>query len=120
MRAWILYLHDIIEAISTIHEFISGMDIDDFHRDKKTMSAVRDQIMIIGEAVNHLPMEILEKYPDVPWRDIVGMRNVLIHSYFRTDPEMLYLVATERLSSLEPIVKAMDREYLNEAEKSEE
>ena len=70
--------------------------------------------MIIGEAVNHIPSEILEKYPDVPWRDIIGMRNVLIHSYFRTDPDMLYLVATERLSSLEPIVKAMVCEYLNE------
>jgi len=75
MRNWVLYLHDINEAISTIHEFIAGMTLEEFSRDKKTMSAVRDQIMIIGEAVNHLPDEILSGYPQVPWRDIVGMRT---------------------------------------------
>ena len=107
MRNWVLYLHDINDAISTIDEFIAGMALEDFSRDKKTMSAVRDQIMIIGEAVNHLPDEILSQYPQIPWRDIVGMRNVLVHSYFRTDPELLFLVATERLASLTPIITGM-------------
>ncbi len=106
-----MYLHDIDDAISTIEEFIAGMDLEEFSRDKKTLSAVRDQIMIIGEAVNHIPDEILAKYPFVPWREIVGMRNVLIHSYFRTDPELLFLVATERLSSLSPIINKMCEMY---------
>ncbi|WP_319539131.1 DUF86 domain-containing protein [uncultured Methanospirillum sp.] len=111
MRNWVLYLHDINEAISTIHEFIAGMTLEEFSLDKKTMSAVRDQIMIIGEAVNHLPDEILSEYPQVPWRDIVGMRNVLVHSYFRTDPELLFLVATERLASLSMVITGMIKEY---------
>lgn len=111
MRYWVLYLHDILEAIKSIDEFITGMALEDFSRDKKTMSAVRDQIMIIGEAVNHLPDEVLSDYPQVPWRDIVGMRNVLVHSYFRTDPELLFLVATERLSSLAPIITGMIDRY---------
>lgn len=111
MRNWVLYLHDINEAISMIHEFIAGMTLEDFSRDKKTMSAVRDQIMIIGEAVNHLPGEILSRYPHIPWRDIVGMRNVLVHSYFRTDPELLFLVATERLASLSRVISGMIEKY---------
>ena len=57
MRSWILYLHDINEAISLISEFIDDLTLEEFSHDKKTMSAVRDQIMIIGEAVNHLPMK---------------------------------------------------------------
>jgi uncharacterized protein with HEPN domain len=111
MRSWILYLHDINEAISLISEFIDDLTLEEFSHDKKTMSAVRDQIMIIGEAVNHLPNEILSEYPDIPWRDIVGMRNVLVHSYFRTDPELLFLVATERLVSLSPIIISMISKY---------
>ena len=111
MRNWILYLYDINDAISSIDEFIAGMTLEEFSRDKKTISAVRDQIMIIGEAVNHLPDEILSEYPQVPWRDIVGMRNVLVHSYFRTDPELLFLVATERLKSLILIISAMIKKY---------
>lgn len=111
MRAWVLFLHDILEAISMIDEFIAGMTIEEFSRDKKTISAVRDQIMIIGEAVHHLPEEILCEYPQVPWRDIVGMRNVLVHSYFRTDPELLFLVATERLASLSPVITGMIEKY---------
>lgn len=110
MRNWVPYLHDIKEAIGTIDVFITGIALDEFSEDK-TISAVRDQIMIIGEAVNHLPHEVFTEYPDIPWRDIVGMRNVLVHSYFRTDPELLYLVATERLSSLTPIITGMIGRY---------
>lgn len=105
------FLHDINEAISAIDEFIADMALEEFSRGKKTMSAVRDQIMIIGEAVNHVPGEILSEYTEVPWRDIVGMRNVLVHSYFRTDPELLFLVANDRLGSLSPIIKNMISKY---------
>ncbi len=111
MRTWVLFLYDIDEAISSIDEFIAGMTIEEFSRDKKTISAVRDQIMIIGEAVHHIPDEILTEYPQIPWRDIVGMRNVLVHSYFRTDPELLFMVATERLATLSPVISGMIAKY---------
>ena len=114
MRDWILYLYDIKDAITSIQDFISGMDFEEFKTDKKTMSAVRDQIMIIGEAAGHLPPEIISNYPEIPWRDIVGMRNVLIHSYFRTDPELLFLAASERINSLEPVIDKIFKEYSRE------
>lgn len=107
MRTWVLFLYDIDEDISSIDEFIAGMTIEEFSRDKKTIRAVRDQIMIIGEAVHHIPDEILTEYPQIPWRDFVGMRNVLVHSYFRTDPELLFMVATERLATLSPVISGM-------------
>ena len=100
-----------LDAIDCIESFTSGYSYDEFCQDQKTMSAVRDQIMIIGEAVNHVPGEILSEYTEVPWRDIVGMRNVLVHSYFRTDPELLFLVANDRLGSLSPIIKNMISKY---------
>ena len=87
------------------------MTIEEFSRDKKMISAVRDQIMIIGEAVHHIPDEILTEYPQIPWRDFVGMRNVLVYSYFRTDPELLFMVATERLASLSPVISGMISKY---------
>lgn len=76
------------------------MPFDDFIDDEKTISAVRDQIMIIGEAVKHIPVEITEKYRETPWDEIAGMRDVLIHAYFRTDERLLYLSATRDIPQL--------------------
>jgi len=64
---------------------------------------------IIGEAVNHLPDEIRKNYPDVPWRQISGMRNVIIHEYFGVTMEMIWLVATEDIVELKTnIVKILN------------
>ncbi len=84
---WIL---DIIEAIEKIEEFTVGYSYEKFCADEKTISAVRDQLMIIGEAANNIPQHIQDKYPKIPWNGMIGSRNILIHQYFRTDPELLF------------------------------
>ncbi|PWR75501.1 HepT-like ribonuclease domain-containing protein [Methanospirillum stamsii] len=79
-----------LEAIDRIEEFTSGCSYDEFCRDLKTISAVRDQLMIIGESAKNIPDDLKSKYPQIPWEGMVGSRNILIHQYFRTDTELLF------------------------------
>jgi len=69
------YIDDIVASIGDVEDFIHGMTRDDFLRDKKTVNAVVRSIEVIGEAAKHVPKSIKDKSPDIPWKEIVGMRN---------------------------------------------
>jgi len=97
MRNYRLYLGDIVAAIESIEEFIAGMDFEDFERDDKTASAVMRKLEIIGEAVKPVPEEIRQAYPQVPWKEMAGMRDKLIHFYFGVDYSLVWKAITERV-----------------------
>ena len=80
-----LFLKDIVKAFEYIQNFVEGMTFEEFLRDEKTSSAVIRKFKIIGEAVKNLPEFIRNKYPDIMWKDIYGMRDRLIHGYFGID-----------------------------------
>jgi len=82
MRDFGLYIKDIIKAMNAITEFVKGMGFDDFKHDDKTASAVIRKFEIIGEATKNIPEFIRGKYPDIPWKEMAGMRDKLIHFYF--------------------------------------
>jgi len=107
MRDPLLYLQDILDACTRIDRFIGSLSLDDFSNDDKTLSAVRDQIMIIGEAVKQIPDEMKERHQDIPWDEIAGMRDVLIHAYFRADVRLIYKTATRDIAELKPHVQSM-------------
>lgn len=77
-----LYLEDILESINLIEEYAKGTDEDHLQNDPKLQDAVVRRFEIIGEAIRQMPQAFKDRYPDVPWRQIAGMRDVIAHEYF--------------------------------------
>ena len=77
-------LYHIDESIGHVMDFLDGKTIDDMKSDVMCYHAVVYNIMIIGEAANMLTKDFQKNHPEVPWRDIIDMRNVLVHGYFTT------------------------------------
>ena len=81
-RSWELRISDIIEAIENVLEYSKGMTFEQFVADRKTIDAVVRNFIIIGEATSHLPEEFIKRHPDIPWREMRDMRNIVVHEYF--------------------------------------
>ncbi|MCP5053704.1 MAG: DUF86 domain-containing protein [bacterium] len=99
-----LYTKDILDSINKIEEFVNGMDFDEFLNDDKTSSAVIRKLEIIGEAVKQLPDQIKKNNTEIPWKEMAGMRDKLIHWYFGVDYEVVWNVVTEELPQLKGLL----------------
>lgn len=111
-RDYRLYLDDILEAIAKIEKYTGGTSLEYFRKDDKTVDAVIRNFTIIGEAAKHIPQNIKKKYPDIPWKEMAGMRDKLIHEYFGIKYDVLWKTIKERLPEvrilLEEVLKDMD------------
>jgi len=94
------YLNDIRNAIAEIDEFTLGMDYESFAADKKTVNAVIRSLEVLGEATKHIPAPFRRKHPEVPWTQMAGMRDVLIHDYMGVDLRTVWNVVRKRLPEL--------------------
>lgn len=99
-RAWNERKEDILICARNIKSFTDGMSFEEFLDDPKTLRAVAYEFITMGEAARTIPEEVQEKYPDVPWGKMQGIRNVLVHEYFRLDEEILWNASQEDIPSL--------------------
>jgi len=100
-----LYLRDMLDAIESIQAFVQGMDFEAFQADDKTASAVLRKLEVIGEAAKHVPGSIRQRYPEVPWKEMAGMRDRLIHAYFGVDYQLVWKTIQERLPRVKTIIQ---------------
>jgi uncharacterized protein with HEPN domain len=100
-RDWQNRVRDVLDAIAEIREFTNEIAFDEFQDDRKTIRAVLYNLAIIGEAVRAIPPELEAAHPEIPWDDVRGMRNIVIHEYFQVDLSIIWQTIQEDLVSLE-------------------
>jgi uncharacterized protein with HEPN domain len=101
-RAWSFRIRHILEAIAESRAFVAGMSFAEFCDDLRTLKAVVWNLAMIGEAARHVPETVQKASPDVPWQDMRGMRNHIVHGYDRIDPEIVWQVVQVELPPLVP------------------
>ena len=106
MRDYKLYIQDILDSIKKIQTYTKGVSKDKFTKNSLIVDAVARNLEIIGEASKRVPSDIKKQIPDIPWKKIVGLRNMLIHEYSGIDKEIIWDILENKLdvlaSSLKP------------------
>ena len=100
-------------SIGHVMEFLEGKTLEEMQGDKMCFHAVVYNIMVIGEAANMLTKEFREKHPETPWRNIIDMRNVLVHGYYTASPLFIWETYTNDLGTLLEQVKGYIAELQN-------
>lgn len=105
-----VYLQDILDAIEHIQQYTEGYTLQTLTADRRTLDAVIRNLEIIGEAARKLPERARAGHPEVDWRKIAGLRDVLVHEYFGIDEEIIWDVVQNKLPPLKTTTTGMLRE----------
>ena len=96
-----------MEAINKIERFTQDLSFEEFAQDELVIDGVLRNLEIIGEAARNIPNEVREIYPKVPWTRMVGLRNIVIHAYFKVDLSIIWQIIQANLPDTKPLIEAM-------------
>ena len=105
------YIEDIIEAMNEAQNFVKDMEYEDFLKDTKTVYAVIRALEIIGEAVKKIPVPIKSAYSQIPWKDMAGMRDKVIHEYSGVDLKRVWRTVRKDIPDLKPIFEKIMKDF---------
>ncbi|EIJ34485.1 HepT-like ribonuclease domain-containing protein [Thiothrix nivea] len=99
-REWRFYLDDMIEFAELVLEYTEGYSQEQFEQDRRTYDATLRNMELIGEAATHIPDEIREQAPSIPWRQLIATRNRIIHAYLGLDNDILWSIVQTDIPQL--------------------
>ena len=100
-------MQDIYDAMEAAENFVIDCTFEDFIEDIKTQYAVIRALEIIGEAAKNMPDDVRQKYPAIPWKDLAGIRDKLIHAYFGVNLEVVWLSVKEGIPEAKPVIESL-------------
>lgn len=106
-----IYVRHILDSIALIEKYTNGVNETDFFEQTLVQDGVIRQLEIIGEASNHVSKDIKNTYPEIPWADIIGMRNKLIHDYLGVDTEKVWMTIQEDIPYLKEKISEMLQDF---------
>ena len=95
-----LFIYNIMDSIENIESFLKEISKESFFKDGLRQSAVIRQLEVIGEATKNIPDSFRKKYPEIPWKKIVGLRDIIIHTYFEIDLDITWEIIKKDLPNL--------------------
>jgi uncharacterized protein with HEPN domain len=110
-REFLDYVEDVVEAMSNAEKFVHGMTFEEFTKDQKTIYAVVRALEIIGEAVRKIPASIRKRYLEIPWKNMAGMRDKLIHEYFGVNLRIVWDAVQKDIPPLKPFFAKILKEF---------
>lgn len=110
MREFQHYLHDILEQINRVESYTSSGK-ESFYSNSMMQDAVIRNFEIIGEAVKRIPSDVLSTQPQIPWQDVAGFRDILIHDYYKVDLDEVWLTIERDLPPLRNAVEALIKQF---------
>lgn len=117
-RDFKIFLKDILQAIQRIEEYAGGLSFDDFCKNQLVQDGVVRNLEIIGEAVKHLPKDLQRKHPDVEWKKISGLRDILIHEYFGVDRDIVWDIVINKIPELQEQISLILKRRKKRSKKS--
>jgi uncharacterized protein with HEPN domain len=105
-RNWKLRISDILQCIAKVRRFTKGYTFEDFQNDEKTIDSVLRNLEIIGEAARYIPVEVRVGNPEIPWAEMLAMRNIVIHEYHGVNLQIIWQTIKE---DLPPLVSPLKR-----------
>jgi len=99
------FIEDILESMGKIQRYIKSLDYKEFENNELIVDAVIRNLEIIGEASKNIPDGIRDKYPNIPWRRMIGLRNITAHEYFGVDLNIIWEIITTNLPETKPKIE---------------
>lgn len=104
-REWKILFEDIIESINKIEDYTLGLSYEEFEQNSLITDAVVRNIEIIGEASKNIPVDIQNRFAEIPWQKLRGIRNRIVHDYFDVDRTIIWHIVTTELAPLKRILQ---------------